>query len=70
MKLPTTSVNSATRFSGRSECVVLSCEVSDSRGAAASRLLFRFTLDPMPGLRASNPVFCGATSFRFLQVNP
>jgi hypothetical protein len=40
MKLPTSSVNSATRFSGHSEWVVLSCEFSDFRGAAASRLLF------------------------------
>ena len=49
MKLPTSSVNLATAITGHPEWVVLSCEFSDFRGAAASRLLFRFTLDPSSG---------------------
>lgn len=68
MKLPTTSVNSATRLSGPSECVVLSCEVSDSRGAAASRLLFRFTLDPLLGSTRVYRVFSATFPFRSTEV--
>lgn len=49
MKLPTTPVNSATRLIRRSEYTAFACEFSDPRGAAASRLLFGFTLDPLPG---------------------
>lgn len=64
MKLPTAPVNSATRITGHSGCSVLSCEFSDSRGAAASRLLFRFTLDPLSGSTQVYRFLSGTFPFR------
>jgi hypothetical protein len=69
MKLPTTPVNSPTRITGRLECAVSACGVSDPGGAAAARLLFRFTLDPLLGLPASNPTLCCIKPAWFLRRN-
>ena len=68
MKLPTSSVNSATPFSGHSKSVLLSCEVSDLRGAAASRLLFGFTLDPLLGSTQVYRVFPAMWRLRSTEV--
>jgi hypothetical protein len=48
-KFPTTPVNSHRLDSGRLESALLSYAVSASHGAAAARLLFGFTLDPLAG---------------------
>ena len=68
MKLPTSSVNSATPIIGDSKYVVISSEISDSRGAAASRLLFGFTLDPLSGSTQVYRVFAGTLRFRSTEV--
>ena len=47
-----TSINSATECGGSSQCGVLLCGSEGARGAAASRLLCRFTLDPLSGYTA------------------
>ena len=64
MKLLAPSVNSATRTTGRSQCTVFACEISDSRGAAAARLLFGFTLDPCLGSTQVYRVVCMSCGFR------
>lgn len=64
MKLPTSSMNSASRVSGRSQGTVVSRENLDPGGAAASRLLFRFTLDPCLGSTQVYRVFSGIYRFR------
>jgi hypothetical protein len=64
MKLPKTPVNSPTRWTGRLECTVPVCGVSDPGGAAAARLLFRFTLDPCLGSTQVYPVFSVTGPFR------
>lgn len=69
MKLPTSPINSARMFRRRSQGTVFSCESFDSRGAAASRLLFRFRLDPLPGFPASNLRFCWMRLGWFLRRN-
>jgi hypothetical protein len=45
MKLPTAPVN----LTGRLECAESVCNAPAPNGAAAVRLLFRTTLDPLPG---------------------
>ena len=55
MELSASPVNAAAGVCGRSHCGVLSSGFSDARGAAASRLLFRFTLDPLSGYTAVSP---------------
>ena len=69
MKLPAAPLNSATRITGRMECAVSVCDVSDPGGAAAARLLRRITLDPLLGLRTSNPTFCYIQAAWFLRRN-
>jgi hypothetical protein len=64
MKLPTSPVNSATEISGHSECTGSVCEIPDSRGAAAARLLLRTTLDPCLGSTQVYPIFSGTCRFR------
>ncbi len=68
MELPRMSINLATRLSGHSQCVVVSCECSDPRGAAASRLLFGFTLDPLLGSTRVYRLFSATFPFRSTEV--
>ena len=49
VECPTRRVNSHRMDSGRFESALLSDAVSASHGAAAARLLFSFTLDPLAG---------------------
>ena len=63
MKLPTSSINSARKVSGRSQGTVFSRENLDSRGAAAARLLLRTTLDPCLGSTQVYRVFCVICGF-------
>jgi hypothetical protein len=64
MKLSTTPINSPTRFTGRLEHAVSVRGVSDPGGAAAARLLFRFTLDPCLGSTQVYRVFSVNWPFR------
>jgi hypothetical protein len=62
---PKLGTDSGVRVSGRSQYVLLSREIPDSRGAAAARLLLRTTLDPLSGLTPVNTPFstiCGHLS--------
>src|SRR5690348_15463527 len=56
--------DSATNAGGYSQCTVPACGVSDPGGAAAARLLFRFTLDPCLGSTQVYPVFSVTWPFR------
>lgn len=61
---PKMGTDSGIRIGPRSQCVLLSCEVPDSRGAAAARLLDRITLDPLSGSTQVYRVFSGSCGFR------
>jgi hypothetical protein len=61
---PTTRVDSHRMDSGRFESALFSYAVSASHGAAAARLLFWFTLDPLTGSTQVYPVVSATCRFR------
>ena len=69
MKLSASPVNAVTGVCGRSQGGVFSSGFPDARGAAASRLLFRFTLDPLSGFTAVNPILSVVRPVLFTAVH-
>jgi hypothetical protein len=61
--------DSGTNAGGHLQCAVSACGISDPGGAAAARLLFRTTLDPLLGFTAVNRIHTVTKPLLFTEVN-